>query len=438
LALLPLLSPHAHAQTESGYLWGIARFAGIILGVIVAGHYLVRPLLRQIATVKIPELFSAASLLVVLGTAALMHAAGLSMALGAFLAGVLLADSEFRHELEANIEPFKGLLLGLFFISVGMSIDLKLVLASPALISVLTLALLLIKIGVLFAVGKISRHTGTSALKLAIIISQGGEFAFVILAQANGLGVVDKVLTDTLVVVVALSMGLTPLLFALLERQLDRREGEKPERPFDAIEDETPKVIIAGFGRFGQIIARILSIKGIRFTALEANFEQVDFVRKFGNKVYFGDASRPDLLRAAQADKAEIIVLAIVNAEASLRTAEMVKKHFPHLKIFARARNRQHVYKLMDIGVDYVIRETILSSIDLARNVLQGLGFRDEESTRIAQAFREYDEDLVKKQHTIYQDEEQMIATAKRSALELRGLFEQDKSTRIADQSEEK
>jgi monovalent cation:proton antiporter-2 (CPA2) family protein len=433
LALMPLLAPQGNAQTEPDYLWGIARFAAIILVVIAGGHYLVRPLLRQVAKARIPELFSAASLLVVLGTAALMHGAGLSMALGAFLAGVLLADSEFRHELEASIEPFKGLLLGLFFISVGMSVDLDLVLEKPLLIFALTLSLLLIKSAILFGIGKLNRYTTASALSLGIIISQGGEFAFVILAQANLLGIVDKGLSAMLVVVVALSMASTPLLVALQERWLSRRSAqEEPARPFDAIEDDNPKVIIAGFGRFGQIVARILSMKGIRFTALEANFEQVDFVRKFGNKVYFGDASRLDLLRAAHADKAQLIVLAIVNADASLRTAEIVKKHFPNLKIFARARNRQHVYKLMDIGVDYVIRETILSSIELANQVLQGLGFNNEEARKIADAFREYDEELVKKQHAIYQDEEQMIATAKRAALELKGLFEQDKTTNIA------
>lgn len=439
LALMPVLSPQQETATETDYLVGAVRSSGIILAVIAAGHYLIRPVLRQVAAAKIPELFSAASLLVVLGTAALMHAAGLSMALGAFLAGVLLADSEFRHELEASIEPFKGLLLGLFFISVGMSVDLNLVLSEPLLISALTLVLLLVKIAVLFAIGKLIRYTSASALRLAIIISQGGEFAFVLLAQANFLAIIDKTLADRLIVVVAVSMALTPLLVALQERWINRRSvQEKPERPYDHIDDDSPKVIIAGFGRFGQIAARILGMKGIRFTALEANFEQVDFVRKFGNKVYFGDASRLELLRAAHADKAQILVLAIVNPEGSLRTAEIVKKHFPNLKIFARARNRQHVYKLMDIGVDYVIRETILSSIELARNVLLGLGFSDEEATRIASAFRDYDEDLVKKQHAIYQDEEQMIAAAKRAALELKGLFEQDKSTRMAAKSEEK
>lgn len=438
IALMPLLSPQQNAAAETDYLADIARSTGIILAVIAAGHYLVRPVLRQVAAAKIPELFSAASLLVVLGTAALMQAAGLSMALGAFLAGVLLADSEFRHELEASIEPFKGLLLGLFFISVGMSVDLNLVLAEPLLIAALTLGLLAIKISVLFAIGKLIRYSSASALSLAIIISQGGEFAFVLLAQANLLNIIENTLNNRLIVAVAVSMALTPLLVALQEQWTNRRSAqEKPERPYDHIDDDSPKVIIAGFGRFGQIAARILSMKGIRFTALEASFEQVDFVRKFGNKVYFGDASRLELLRAAHADKAEVLVLAIVNLEGSLRTAEIVKKHFPNLKIFARARNRQHAYKLMDIGVDYVIREAFLSGVELARNVLKNLGFSEEESQRIAQAFREYDEDLLKKQHAIYQDEAQMIAAAKRAALELKGLFEQDKSSRMATKPED-
>lgn len=433
LALLPLLGPIENTSIQSNDLLDVARSIGIILSVILAGHLLVRPLLRLVAAAEIPELFSAASLLVVIGTASLMEAAGLSMALGAFLAGVLLADSEFRHELEANIEPFKGLLLGLFFISVGMSVDLGLVVSQSLLILSIVLGLLLIKTVVLFAIAKINKQTSTSAINLALVISQGGEFGFVILNQANATKVIDGAIGDLLIVVITISMALTPILVAVNEYwQKNRGAHKEAERPFDNIEDDNPKVIIVGFGRFGQIVARILSMKKIRFTALESSFEQVDFVRKFGNKIYFGDATRVELLRAARADKAGILVLSIVNIETSLKAAEVIKKNFPNLKIFARARNRQHVYKLMDIGVDYVIRETFLSSIELASNVLTGLGVKKDEVEKITNAFRVYDETLIKRQHAIHHNEEEVIAATKRAAIELQNLFEEDTGFVIA------
>lgn len=433
LALLPLLGPLESAGVESNDLVDVAWSIGIIVGVIAAGHFLVRPLLRLVAAVEIPELFSAASLLVVIGTASLMEAAGLSMALGAFLAGVLLADSEFRHALEANIEPFKGLLLGLFFMSVGMSVDVGLVLHRPLLILAIVSGLLLIKIIVLVAIARINRQTLSSAVNLAIIISQAGEFGFVILNQASAADVIPVALGDLLVVVITISMALTPILVVLNEYWQKHWGHKEPERPFDHIEEsDDPKVIIVGFGRFGQIVARILSMKKIRFTALESSFEQVDFVRKFGNKIYFGDATRIELLRAARADKAGILVLSIVNIETSLKAAEVIKKNFPNLKIFARARNRQHVYKLMDIGVDYVIRETFLSSIELAGNVLSGLGVRHDEVEKVTRAFREYDEALIKRQHAIHHNEEEVIAATKRAAIELQSLFEEDTGFTIA------
>lgn len=433
LALLPLLGPE-NSGMQSNDLGDVARSMGIVLGVILTGHLLVRPLLRLVAAAEIPELFSAASLLVVIGTASLMQAAGLSMALGAFLAGVLLANSEFRHELEANIEPFKGLLLGLFFISVGMSVDLGLVFDRPVSIFSIVMGLLLIKIIILFAIAKLNNQTSPSAINLAIIISQGGEFGFVILNQATAVNVVDDTLGNLLIVVITISMAFTPILVALNERwQKTWWARKEPEQPFDNIEEDVdPKVIIVGFGRFGQIVARILSMKKIRFTALESSFEQVDFVRKFGNKIYFGDATRVELLRAARADKAKILVLSIVNLETSLKAAEVIKKNFPNLKIFARARNRQHVYKLMDIGVDYVIRETFLSSIELAGNVLTGLGIKKDEVDKIARAFREYDEALIKRQHAIHNNEEEVIAATKRAAIELQSLFEEDTGFVIA------
>ena len=353
----------------------------------------------------------------------------LSMALGSFLAGVLLADSEYRHELEADIEPFKGLLLGLFFIAVGMSIDLGLVARAPFIFLGLVLGLVAIKAAVLYAIARFSGQSRGSAVNLALYISQGGEFAFVLFALAANTGVMDKLLSDLLIVVVSASLAVTPLLVALNDRvfKIGSRPGK--ERAFDTMESSDHPVIIAGFGRVGQVVARILRTQKIPFTALEANFEQVDFVRKFGNKIYFGDASRLDLLRAAGAEKAKIFVLAIDDVEASLKTAQMVKTHYPHLKIYARSRNRMHSYQLLDLGVTVLMRETFLSSLELGRDVLVGLGITTAAADEIARRFRIHDEELLNKQRLLRHDEEQLIASSRQARDELERLFEQDRAT---------
>jgi len=428
LAVIPLLGHNTGGIDQAWNLFGIAKPVGVVLVVIIGGHWLLRPYLRLAASADSHEVFIAAALLVVVGVALLMQEAGLSMALGAFLAGVLLADSEYRHELEADLDPFKGLLLGLFFIAVGMSVDLRLVTRQPLVVAGLVLGLMAVKSLLLYGLARFAGQRHGAAVNLALYISQGGEFAFVLFGMATGTQLLEKSLADELIVVVSISMALTPLLVALNERYL--RLGQAAEKPpeFDRIEPREHRVIIAGFGRFGQMIARTLRMKKIPFTALEASFEQVDFVRKFGNKIYFGDASRLDLLRAARADLAEIFVLAIDDIEASVKTAEMVKKHYPHLKIYARARNRVHAYRLMDLGVDSVIRETFLSSLELARDVLIGLGHSPAESNEAVRRFREHDEDLLQRQHKIYHDEAQLIAAAKQGAQELERLFEQDSS----------
>jgi glutathione-regulated potassium-efflux system ancillary protein KefC/glutathione-regulated potassium-efflux system protein KefB len=422
LAILPLL-----AGGDQGWDWlGAVKAIAAMTGVIVIGRWVLRHYLRLAASADSHEVFVAATLLVVVGTALLMQQAGLSMALGSFLAGVLLADSEYRHELEADIEPFKGLLLGLFFIAVGMSVDLGLVAAQPLTILGLAAGLMAVKMLVLYALARLARHSHGSAVKLALFISQGGEFAFVLFGVAAGSDVLDKALSDTLIAVVSLSMAITPLLLSLNEKWLRIGQAAANPRAFDNIEPGEHRVIIAGFGRFGQMIARTLRMKKIPFTALEASFEQVDFVRKFGNKIYFGDASRLDLLRAARADLAEVFVLAIDDIEASVNTAAMVRKHYPHLKIYARARNRVHAYRLMDLGVDQVIRETLLSSLDLARGVLVGLGHSPTEAQEAVRRFRQHDDDLLARQHKIYKDEAQLIAATRQGAAELERLFEED------------
>lgn len=427
LALIPLLG--AGGAGHSWSLLAAFKAVAIVVAVVAGGRWLLRPFLRLAASAASHEVFVAATLLVVVGTALLVHLAGLSMALGAFLAGVLLADSEYRHELEADIDPFKGLLLGLFFIAVGMSMNLGLVLHRPLAVLGLVIGLMTLKSLLLYGLGRAAKQSHGSAVNLALFISQGGEFAFVLFGAAAGAQVLDRALADLLIVVVSISMAVTPLLVALNEKVFRIGLAADKSREFDRIEPREHRVIIAGFGRFGQMIARTLRMKKIPFTALEASFEQVDFVRKFGNKIYFGDASRLDLLRAARADQAEVFVLAIDDIEASVKTAEMVRKHYPHLKIYARARNRVHAYRLMDLGVDRLIRETFLSSLDLARDVLVALGHSGREADEAIRRFREHDEDQLQRQHKIYRDEAQLIATAKQGAQELERLFEQDTST---------
>lgn len=427
LAIIPLLGSGL-AVTQAWDTFAVLKTVAVFAIVAVGGRWLLRPFLRIAAASANREVFIAAALLVVVGTALLMQQVGLSMALGSFLAGVLLADSEYRHELEADIEPFKGLLLGLFFIAVGMSIDLGLVARAPLTLLGLVLGLVAIKAAVLYAVARFAGQSRGSAVNLALYISQGGEFAFVLFGVAASTGVMNKSLADLLVVVVSASLAVTPLLVTLNDKFLKIGCRTDKPREFDAIEARDNPVIIAGFGRVGQVVARILRTQKIPFTALEANFEQVDFVRKYGNKIYFGDASRLDLLHAAGADKAKIFVLAIDDVEASLKTAQMVKTHYPHLKIYARSRNRMHSYQLLDLGVTVLMRETFLSSLELARDVLVGLGQTTTEADEIARRFRAHDEALLDKQRAVRHDEEQLIATSRQARDELERLFEQDRA----------
>jgi glutathione-regulated potassium-efflux system ancillary protein KefC/glutathione-regulated potassium-efflux system protein KefB len=429
LALIPLLAVKGISSSQGSP--GLAALKGLVLvaAVIVGGRFLLRPVFRAIAASRIQEVFTAAALLVVIGTALLMQLAGLSMSLGAFIAGVLLADSEYRHELEANIEPFKGLLLGLFFIAVGMSANLSLVASEPLAILAVVIIMMAIKSAAVFALGKLSGHSNESARNLAVALSQGGEFAFVLFGVAAANQIMDKTVADTLIVVVTLSMALTPAFFSLNET-IEKRwlRSSKPAN-FDKIDAGENRVIIAGFGRVGQIVGRILRSRKIGFTALDMSQEQVDVVRRFGNKVYYGDASRLDLLRAAKADKAEIFVLAIDDVASSLKTAATVKKHFPNLTIYARARNRFHAHQLMDIGVEGMIRETLLSSLDLARQVLQSLGIEEKQARGTVETFRAHDEKSLLAQHAIHHDETKLIQTTKEAALELQALFEGDTSS---------
>jgi glutathione-regulated potassium-efflux system ancillary protein KefC/glutathione-regulated potassium-efflux system protein KefB len=429
LALLPLLGVAADKTAAPGG-WLVIKLVAVLGLVIIGGRYVLRPLLRIIAETRVAEAFTAAGLLIVLGTALLVSQVGLSLSLGAFLAGVLLADSEFRHELEADIEPFKGLLLGLFFITVGMSANLTLAREEPFLIIGLTLGFMILKIGVLWAIGRLSGLSSMAARGLAISLPSGGEFAFVLFGLAATLRIMKDETADLLVLVVTASMILSPMLLAIYDVTFKAKEAD--DRPFDKPVELYPKVIIAGFGRFGQIVGRILLAKQIAFTALEANQTQVDFLRRFGNQVFYGDASRLELMRAAHADNAEVFVLAIDDVEASVRTAELVRTHFPHLKIFARARNRQHAFRLMDLNVRYIIRETYASSLEMSLQVLESLGLSKSKAVDTVRQFRIHDEATMAKQQAVKDDEKKFLQTTRESAEQLLHLFEAD-----ADQPEE-
>jgi glutathione-regulated potassium-efflux system ancillary protein KefC/glutathione-regulated potassium-efflux system protein KefB len=356
------------------------------------------------------------------------------MSLGAFLAGVLLADSEFRHEIEAELEPFKGLLLGLFFIAVGMSVNLGLIGEQVWLLAGLAVALILTKFAVLYLIGRLAGCRGDTPRNLGIALAAGGEFAFVLFDLAREHRIVASETAETLVMVITLSMMLAPLLFLLNDTVLKRWAARHEEPEYDRIDEPANPVVIAGFGRFGQIIARILASMQIPFTALDASPVQVDFVRQFGNKIYYGDARRLDLLRAARIDKARVFVLAVDDVESSVQIAETVKSHFPHLKLYARARNRQHEMHLKSLGVDAIIRETLLSSLYLAEQVLIGLGLSAADARRAAEIFRRHDQETLERQLAIRDDREALIESSKDSARQLKALFEADAQARRSDQ----
>lgn len=427
LALVPILGTHGDVHGSDALLSAL-RAVVIIALVIVGGRYLLRPMFRAAAQqTGTPEIFTATALLVVIGIGLLMELAGLSITLGAFLAGVLLADSEYRHEIEAQIDPFRGLLLGLFFVSIGMSLDLRSTLDQPRLVGLLLLALLLTKGVVMYLIARLAaRLQASQALTLSALMAQGGEFAFVVFGLAAGNGLIDAAQRDLAVIVITLSMAATPLLVRLTGEIVPRTSEAKPAREFDAIDAAVPRVIIGGMGRVGQIVARVLNANHIAFTALEADAEQVEFMRRFGNTVYFGDASRLDLLRAAQADRAEIFIITTGDIDTNLRTARLLKRHFPQLKVFARARNRQHVFKLMDLGVDGIVRETFLSSLEVARNVLQALGMdADTAASRVAR-FRSHDEQLLAEQYLVHDDAAALLQSAQEAREELKLLFQAD------------
>jgi monovalent cation:proton antiporter-2 (CPA2) family protein len=432
VALVPLLSGR---EVPDHMPWlDVAQAAAAVAVILFGGRFLIRPAFRLIGGARTPEVFTTLALLTVVGTAALANAVGLSMSLGAFMAGVLLSESEYRHELQADIKPFEGLLLGFFFISVGMSANLGLVREAPGTIALGLAGLLAVKAACAWVLARISGQDGANALRFAAALPQGSEFSFVLFAVAVGAGVLPGEAAQGATLVIALSMVATPLLFAATESfvvpLLTRRA---PEPVFDELPDEAAPVIICGFGRVGQIIGRVLRTQGIAFTALEKDPGQVDVVRRFGTKVYYGDPTRPDVLRAAGAESAKLLVVAIEGMEENVEVVEIAKRNFPNLAVLARARNRRHVHLLIDRDVQDIVRDTFHSSLLMAELALRALDVPEENAHHAVELFKEHDEQNLTATHAFYRDERKVIQSIKEASEELQGLFEADQRTSAAE-----
>jgi glutathione-regulated potassium-efflux system ancillary protein KefC/glutathione-regulated potassium-efflux system protein KefB len=422
-ALLPLLAPAgapaaavSHAANLlaplPGWAQALAQLAAVV-AVVVGGRYLTRPLFRFIAAARLREIFTASALLLVVAVAALMELVGLSPALGAFLAGVVLAESEFRRELETDIEPFRGLLLGLFFITVGAGLDLALVMAHPLAILGLVVGLMVLKTLAMYAAGRLFRHSHRTALTTAVALAQGGEFAFVLLGFVLGARVMDAGLARLLTAVVAVSMAATPLVTAAYDRLVLNRPEERDEPERLAFDEGDPDVIVAGFGRFGQIAARLLMANNFRVVLLDSSIEQVDIIRRFGWPVHYGDASRIDLLRTSGADKARLLLVAIDDKDKAVEMVEAARAAFPNLTIFARAWDRRHAYELMKTPGVSVERETLESAINFGRRALLKLGLSERRAARAATVFREQDAEIFKQLAPLAGEEDRYIMAAR-------------------------
>lgn len=437
LAVMPLLAvagitAHGGQAGTHGTAWvdglpgwgkGLA-VVGAVSGIVAGGRFVLGPALRFIARARLREAFTAATLLLVVGTAFLMIQVGLSPALGTFLAGIVLASSEFRHELETDIEPFKGLLLGLFFLAVGASIDFGLVAGRPVAILGLAGGLVALKCAVLLVLGRVTRMGTDQNLLFSLALAQGGEFAFVLFSFATQNGVLGTEVTSPLVAVVAISMATTPVLLLLFERFLRPRFGtrERPAREADAVDHQSP-VLIAGFGRFGHIVGRFLRANGVEATVLDIDSDHVDLLRRLGMKVFYGDASRVDLLHAAGADRARILVVAVDEPGKAMEIVEAARRHFPHLEIFSRARGRAHAYDLLDAGIDRIYRETLDSSLRAGVDVLHRLGRPAHAAVRAARRFRRHDEESVADLARLRHDRGAYISRARERIEELERLI---------------
>jgi len=428
LTLLLLLAPSS-AGVAMNWL-AIGKALGLILLIVVGGNYLLRPVLRYIANTGLREIFIAFALFLVMGVALLMQFVGLSMALGAFIAGVLLADSEYRQELELDIEPFKGLLLGLFFIAVGMSVDVGLIWTKPFLVLGLAAALVVTKVSLLYPLARVFKQNRPDALLFALVLSQIGEFAFVLFSAASQQGILDAPTTNLLNAVVAVSMLTTPMLMLLYGLWAGRYLNRKADG-HDEFEVQRP-IIIAGFGRVGQMITRLLNGIGIPPTVIEHDPNQIELVRQFGFKAYYGDITRPDVLVAAGIDQAKLLVLAIDHPEDALKTARYVQQHYPHVRILARARNRTNAFDFMELEID-AVRETFFSALRLGEKTLLELGFGPLQAHRAVRRFRKHDEARLRESFPIRHDDKQLVAHSHRAREDLEQLLRRELNEPLGD-----
>lgn len=425
LAAIPLLG-HSQSTGENFSDGMIIKALIVLLAIIISGRYVMRQLFRAVAWTQMREIFTATALLLVIGTGWLLQSIGLSMGLGAFLAGVLMADSEFRHEIEAQVEPFKGLLLGLFFISVGMTISFDSIIQNPVFILLGVLCLMGIKAIVLYAIGSWQCKVGQrESTLLAGTMAMGGEFAFVVFADSVKFGLIETIWRDRLVAIVGISIALTPLILIVLQKQFGKKPISTEEPVFDKIEEQHPRVVIAGFGRVGQIIGRMLRARKISFIALENSVEQVTLSRKYGNLIYFGDPSRLEVLQSAHIAHAELLIIAADDPETNLKIARLAKKNYPNLRIIARARNRQHAFKLMDLGVP-AIRESLYSSIEIGKMAFLSLGIKQNQADDYAKRFMDHDERILAEQYLVHDNEDALISTAEEAYRQLETIFDAD------------
>lgn len=426
LMVLALLAPGA-TGTEFDFL-AAGKAIGVIAAVIFVGHTLLRPVLRYIANTRLGEIFIAFSLLLVIGTAALVHWVGLSMALGTFLAGVLLADSEYRHELELDIEPFKGLLLGLFFIAVGMSVDVGLFARAPATVFGLALGVVALKVVLLFPLARSFGVGARDSILFALLLSQAGEFAFVVFGAAGTQNILPRETVDLLTAAVTASMLTTPIVLFVYERFVAPRLARGPERAADTIEEQHP-VIVAGFGRFGQIVARLLQGRGIGATIIDHDPNQIELVRRFGWKAYYGDVTRLDLLEKAGAAAAKLLIVAVDHPDTARATVKLVRSHFPELAVLTRAHDRTDAYEYAELGVP-AIRETFGSAVEMGERALRELGVGAHAARRFAQWFRRHDEEEIVLLAPIRHDQKQLIQRTRKARDDLEQLL-RDEEGRI-------
>lgn len=426
LSVLPSAGEHTTSLIAHWPAWlQPVAVVAVIAGVIFSGKYLSRYIFGAIARANLREVFTAASLALVIGVTILMELVGVSPALGAFIAGVVLANSEYRRTIETDIEPFKGLLLGLFFISVGMGMDFTVLMAHPVGLIAAVICVMVVKGLLLFGLGRLFRLDTAPALGLAFGLCQGGEFAFVLLQMIGGLKLIDPEIQKFLVLLVALSIALTPILVAIYGRFIQPMFMSTLPAHYDEI-DEHNGVIIAGFGRFGQIVGRFMVSQGVEITVLEKSPEQVELLRKFGSKAYFGDATRLDLLRSAGAEEARLLVVAVDDADSAVEIVKLARQNFPHLKVFARARNRRHAFDLDRAGADYYHRELLDSSLTMARDAMIALGYPKADIERRAKKFRNHDIETLRRSFAFFESEPDMINFARLSREELEGILRED------------